>query len=104
MMADQATATDMVRRKLNVTWEDEGTDARIADVIGTVTPRLNARLGLAASHEFAPGDPDMGLFLDACLYEFSDALDEFLSSFADELACSRLIHVTGGDADASPQG
>lgn len=105
-MAEARTARDMVLAKLNVTWSDAGTDARVADVIDVVTPRLNARLGLPASHAFAPGDADMGLFLDACLYEFSDAFDEFLTSYADELNQSRLVHVTcgGGGSDAAAQG
>lgn len=105
-MAETRGALDMVRAKLNVTWDDDATDARLSDVVATVTPRLNARLGFQASHEFAPGDADMGLFLDACLYEFSDAFDEFLTSYADELNQSRLVHITcdGGGSDAAAQG
>lgn len=56
MAADQ-TVVDAVLRKLNVTWEDETTEARVNDVIGAVSPALALRLGLDAAHEFAPASP-----------------------------------------------
>ena len=92
MAADQ-TVVDAVLRKLNVTWEDEVTEARVNDAIEAVSPALALRLGLDAAHEFAPGEPDWGLFLNACLYEFSDALDDFFRNYAEEVGAAHLRNV-----------
>lgn len=89
-----------VRRKLNVTWEDEGTDARISDVIAATSPTLAARLGYEGGHAFSPADGGAwSLFLNACLYEFSDALDDFLGSYSEELDVQRSLVLApeGGD-------
>lgn len=101
-MAADPRVMAMVRRKLNVTWDDPETAARLEDVIATVAPSLAARLGLPADHKFDERDPDMGLLLSACLYEFSDALDDFWENYRRDLDQARLLHAcgTGGDADA----
>lgn len=102
-MAADPRVMAMVRRKLNVTWDDPETAARLEDVIATVAPSLAARLGLPADHEFGEGDPDMGLLLSACLYEFSDALDDFWENYRRDLDQARLLRglpAEGGDAGA----
>lgn len=95
-MAD-ATTLAAVRRKLNITWNDEGTDARVADVVASVSPTLALRCGLEADHDFTASDAEWGLFLNACLYEFSDALDDFWGNYAGELMAAHLRNVAGGD-------
>ena len=90
-----------VKRKLNITWDDDGTDARVDDVISTVTPWLASRLGYEPGHAFTEEDgPAWGLFLSACLYEFSDAMDDFLDYYAEEISCTRAI-VTASAGEAS---
>lgn len=79
-----------VRRKLNVTWTDSGTEARVSDVVATVSPALALRCGLDQAHEFSTGDPEWALFLNACLYEFSDALDDFWENYASEVGEAHL--------------
>lgn len=95
-----------VRRKLNVTWDDFETDERLADVVGIVSPRLASRLGLPSSHEFTPADEHgaWGLFLNACLYEFSDAWDDFTANYRTEIDSVRLLTLAGGGEDAEAQG
>lgn len=90
------------RRKLNVTWESAETDGRIADAIRSASATLAARLGYEQGHAFAPGDgPAWGLFLNAVLYEFSDALDDFWANYAEELRACRALVTTpkAGGAD-----
>ena len=98
MATDETLAA--VRRKLNITWEDEGTEARVRDVVAAVSPALAPRCGLPANHAFAAGEPEWALFLNACLYEFSDALDDFWDNYASELAEAHwrndLIGTTSG--------
>lgn len=95
---------DAVRSKLNVTWDSDVTDARLELVVDTVTPALNGRLGFESSHEFTRNDGEAwGLFLNACLYEFSDALDDFWVNYGAAIRSCRLLNVGGDyteDADA----
>ena len=84
-----------VRRKLNVTWQDEGTEARIQDVIDVVSTPLAKRCGLPADHEFTRTDPEFALFLNACLYEFSDALDDFWDNYASDIAGAHWENAIG---------
>lgn len=87
-----------VKRKLNVTWDEAETDSRIADVVDTVTPTLNARLGYEGAHVFASADGGAwALFLNACLYEFSDALDDFLRNYSEELDIQRALNLANAD-------
>lgn len=89
-----------VRRKLNITWQDAGTEARVQDVVGIVSPRLASLLGYDSSHEFTAGDgAAWGLFLNGCLYEFSDAWDDFTENYAREILSVRM-HNLGVTANA----
>jgi hypothetical protein len=101
-MADDSSLA-AVRRKLNVTWEDVATEARIADVVASVSPSLSARLGYPADHAYTVADGQAwALFLNACLYEWSDALDDFWDNFAEELSATRLVvTLQDGGADGS---
>ena len=92
--------TAAVRRKLNITWDDEGTAARLEDVVGSVSPRLASLLGMPSDHAFAQEDgAAWGLFLNGCLYEFSDAWDDFESNYASEILSCRLMIMGGADAE-----
>lgn len=90
-----------IKRKLNVTWDDEGTNERLQDVVETVSPRLASLVGYPSDHEFASADGSAwGLFLNACLYEFSDAWDDFAGNYADEILSVRLVVVGAENAQA----
>ena len=89
-----------VRRKLNVTWTDEDTDARLQDVVETVSPRLARLVGYPSTHEFTSADDAWGLFLNGCLYEFSDAWDDFERNYANEILSTSLVVLGAQDAQA----
>lgn len=98
-----ATVMAAVRRKLNVSWEDETTNARLDDVVATVSPRLSSLLGYPVDHPFMEADgAAWGLFLNGCLYEFSDAWDDFTSNYADEILSTRMYVL--GAVNAHAQG
>lgn len=106
-MADGGDTLAAVRRKLNVTWDAPETEARIADVVDSVSPALGMRLGYGAGHAFTPADGEAwALFLNACLYEFSDALDDFWSNYAGEVMACRLVVTSSrdGEGGADAQG
>ena len=106
-MADytQEERLEAVKRKLNVTWQNPETDGRLDDVIAIASPTLASRIGYEHTHAFSPADGEpWGLFLNACLYEFSDALDDFWRNYAEELRTARLLitkgeHVAGDDSE-----
>lgn len=96
-----ATVMAAVRRKLNVSWEDEDTDERLNDVVAAVSPRLSSLLGYPVDHSFAEADgAAWGLFLNGCLYEFSDAWDDFTSNYADEILSTRMFMLGAANAQA----
>lgn len=91
-MADDTT-TAAVKRKLNITWSDTDTDARVADVIATVTPSVRRVIGAKDSYAFTSTDgEEWGLFLNACFYEWSNALDDFFANYASDITRCRLKH------------
>jgi hypothetical protein len=107
-MTAQSEPLDAVRRKLNVTWDSNVTDERVQDVVDAVSPRLSSLLGFDAAHDFSKEDGEAwGLFLNACLYEFSDAWDDFTQNYEREIQSVRLMNIataTEGDEDAEAQG
>lgn len=82
-----------VKRKLNVTWSDADTDARIADIMGSVSLALQHKLGITdPNFDFSkPGMENM-LFLAMCLYEWNHSANEFDDNYANEIAQCRAIH------------
>ena len=105
-MAISEAAMAAVKRKLNVTWDSNVTDERVQDVVDAVSPRLSSLLGFDAAHDFSKEDGEAwGLFLNACLYEFSDAWDDFVGNYEREIQSVRLLNIaTEGDEDAETQG
>ena len=88
---------EAVKRKLNVTWDDATTNARVQDVVDVVSPRLASLLGYHPCHSFSKADGQAwGLYLNACLYEFSDAWDDFVSNYEREIQSVRLMNVASG--------
>lgn len=86
-----------VRRKLNVTWQDEETEQRLCEVVDSVSSRLASLVGYDDLHVFSPDDGGAwGLFLNGCLYEFSDAWDDFTVNYEREIQSVRLLNLGGG--------
>lgn len=86
--------TKQVKRKLNITWEDEDTDARVDDIIGDVGPYLRHKLGIT-DPEFdfsAPGE-ERNLFLSCCLYEWNHIpRDEWEENYKHTIANVQQVH------------
>lgn len=77
------TLFEQVKRKLNVTWDDEDTTARIKGIINAAIPDLRHKLGIVdVDFDFStPGLENM-LFLAYCLYEWNHVLSEFEDNYA----------------------
>ena len=87
------TLTAQVKRKLNVTWDDDETNARIEEMIASAIPDLIHRLGIVdSSFDFSLPGAENTLLLSYCLYEWNHMLEEFDTNYARMIAIVRAIH------------
>jgi hypothetical protein len=98
MTADDITAA--VKRKLNITWQDDTTDARVFDVLSKSEATMR-RLCDCPGDATTWDDEDIGLLLDACLYEFSNAADDFRVNYADAVQACRMKHEVTDDTSVT---
>lgn len=88
--------TEQVRRKLNVTWQDAATDARIDDIIATARRVVALKLGIlraeAEDFDFSLPGIENELFLAWCLYEWNHMADDFESNYAGMIGQARSVH------------
>lgn len=88
--------TEQVRRKLNITWQDANTDARVADIIATARRVIAFKLGIlraeAEGFDFSAPGIENALFLAYCLYEWNHMSDDFEGNYAGMIAQARSVH------------
>ena len=78
---------EQVKRKLNVTWEDDDTTSRIEEIIESAIPDLKHRLGILDSNfDFSVAGAENTLFKNYCLYEWNHCLNEFWNNYAEDIA------------------
>ena len=78
---------EQVKRKLNVTWEDDDTTSRIEEIIESAIPDLKHRLGIFDSNfDFSVAGAENTLFKNYCLYEWNHCLNEFWNNYAEDIA------------------
>lgn len=76
-----------VKRKLNITWEDDETNARVDDIVNSAIPNLIHKLGISDdAFDFSIAGAENTLFLAYCLYEWNHAANEFDGNYANEIA------------------
>ena len=76
-----------VQRKLNITWSDTETNARVEEIIGNAIPDLIHRLGITdEDFDFSIPGPVNTLFKNYCLYEWNHCLNEFFDNYAESIA------------------
>lgn len=94
-----------VKRKLNITWNDEDTTNRVNDIIQSAVPTLKHKLGIAdPEFDFSEYGDENTLFLAYCLYEFNHCTNEFDDNYSNLIAQVRAKHevedyLNSGDAD-----
>ena len=75
-----------VKRKLNITWNDDDTTNRVQDIIQSAIPALKHKLGIAdPDFDFANPGMENDLFKAYCLYEFNHCLNEFDANYANDI-------------------
>ena len=81
---------DAVKLKLNITYSEPDTDARISGITQMADAVLRDALGIDdASFTFEMPGQEQALFLAFCFYEFNDALDDFYINYAEQMAQAR---------------
>lgn len=84
---------EQVRRKLNITWEDKETEARIEDIINSAIPDLRHKLGITEiNFDFSAAGVENTLFLAYCLYEWNHCLNEFDENYSRMIAQVRAVY------------
>ena len=82
-----------VKGKLNITWEDEETTARVNKIINSAIPDLIHKLGITdTDFDFSVDGAENTLFLAYCLYEWNHALSEFEDNYSSMIAQVRARH------------
>lgn len=78
---------EQVKRKLNITWNDEDTNARLEDIINSAIPDLKHKLGITdPKFDFSEAGTENTLFLAYCMYEYNHCLNEFDENYSRMIA------------------
>lgn len=77
--------TALVKRKLDITWTDEVTDARVADIIDVAEPTMRHKLGLPETFDFTAPSQERALLLAWCLYEWNQSANEFDANYLNDI-------------------
>lgn len=89
----EPTLIGQVRRKLNITWEDDDTTARIEEIIESAIPTMIHKLGIAdPDFDFSVPGMESNLFRSYCLYEWNHCVNEFDDNYSNEIAQVRAKH------------
>lgn len=82
--------TELVKRKLNITWSDTDTDARIVQIIEDGKSEIIDKVGIAdPEFDFSKPRQERKLLLAYCFYEWNHALDEFQVNYAEDILQAR---------------
>ena len=81
---------DSVKRKLNITWEDNYTELKVKDIIEDAKIALNHKLG--SDIDYSKPGMERNLFMNYCLYSWNDCLDEFDKKYMNEIYQIRDIY------------
>lgn len=90
---DKTVLLGQVKRKLNVTWEDDDTTARINEIIESAIPDLIHKLGISdPDFDFSVPGIENTLFLSYCLYEWNHVIEAFDLNYERTIAQARTKH------------
>lgn len=79
----------LAKRKLNITWDDDDTDARLSEIIEDGIVELADKIGISDGFDFSQPGQERKLLLAYCLYGWNNALDDFESNYASDILQAR---------------
>lgn len=80
------------KRKLNITWDDFDTDARIEDIIADLQPSFLRALGVPTDFDLDTPSEERGLFINAVFYEWNHSISDFWKNYSAEILRVRIKH------------
>ena len=83
---------EQVKRKLNITWEDDETNAHVEEIIASAIPTVKRKLGIVGDFDFSVEGQEHTLFKNYCLYEYNHCVNEFDDNYSNEIAQLRAVH------------
>lgn len=83
------TMLGLAKRKLNITWEDDDTDARLSEIIEDGIVELADKIGISDGFDFSQPGQERKLLLAYCLYGWNNALDDFERNYASDILQAR---------------
>lgn len=89
-----------VKRKLNITWSDADTDARVSDIIEAAVAVMSFKLGITApSFDFSEAGIENVLFLAYCLYLYNHCENEFDENYRELILQARSKYEVVSDGE-----
>lgn len=77
---------DSVKGKLKITWEDEDTNKRVDQIVADAVKTLNFKLGIKEGDApYAEEGQERTLFLNYCMYEWNNSVEEFDERYRNEI-------------------
>lgn len=100
---------ETVKNYCDITWSDEQTDDKVADILDRAQSELESYAG--ETLDFSDEKTTLAqLLLDCCWYILNRALNEFRANYKDDLnslrqqyQVKRYIEKNGGDSDAEAE-
>lgn len=84
---------NQVKRKLNITWDEESTNANVMDIIQSAIPTLIHKLGITdPEYDFGVAGAENTLFKAYCLYEYNHVTNEFDNNYSQLISEVRRKH------------
>ena len=76
---------NVVKRALDITWDDENTEARVDDIMASAMATMRHKLGLPEEYDFETPGAEQNLYCAYCLYEWNHCADEFDGRYANDI-------------------
>lgn len=98
------TLLQQVKRKLNITWSDPDTDARVSDIIEAAATVMLFKLGITdPAFDFSEAGIENVLFLAYCLYLYNHCENEFEDNYMGLILQARAKHEVGVATDGETE-
>lgn len=83
----EQTLLDTLKNYLDITWQDEHTDAKLSGILARAQTKLCAYAG--ADLSFAESTDELQLLLDMCRYVYNNASEDFEENYLPDLIMLR---------------
>lgn len=83
---------DELKLYLDITWEDQHTDAKLSGILARAQTKICAYAGETV--EFSEGSEELQLLLDMCRYVYNNASEDFETNYLPDLLMLRAKYKT----------